>query len=353
MFARHPLELSKDKLSEKDLVDALRLAVIAELDAISFYLQVAEKSSREDVKKVFIDVANEEKTHVGEFLEMLKRLDPGQAEELRRGAEEVAELVGGKANGDDPPQSGNSDAGVEEIVPGVFKRVVEENRVLRRHLPVSLLGPGVDYVAAPSIAYGEAGVVVESETVIPLREVSVELVVPARLFERHKRLGEPLEPLVEYAAKRFVAEEERLLLRQLLGTRDALKTGIGSWERPGEAVDDVARAVAMLGAEGFHGPYLLLVSPQRYARLLAVHERTGVMELARIEKLARVVRTPLLSPEQAILVSAEKTGLDIVVGVDTRVDYIGLEQGGHRFRASETIALRVFNPHSIVVLTQE
>jgi rubrerythrin len=53
LFARHPLELTKDRLSDKDLIDALRLAIMAELDAISFYLQVAEKTQREDVKKVF------------------------------------------------------------------------------------------------------------------------------------------------------------------------------------------------------------------------------------------------------------------------------------------------------------
>ena len=350
MFARHPLDLTKDKLSEKDLVDALRLAVIAELDAISFYLQVAERAQLEEAKKVFMDVAREEKTHVGEFLELLKRLDPEQAEELRKGAEEVAELTG--REGTDPSDPSENGGGGDAVIT-VFRRVVESARTLRNYLPVTVLGPGVDYVAAPSIVYGESGVVAGSETVIPLREVSISLLVPQRLLDRHKRLGEPLEPIVEYAAKRFVAEEEKLLVAQLLDVKDSLRVSIGSWERPGEAVDDVARAVSMLEAEGFHGPYVLLVSPQRYAKLLAVHERTGVMELARIEKLARVVKTPFLASENAVLVSAEKTGLDIVVGADTTVEYIGPEDGGHRYRAWETITLRVFNPHAVVRMSQE
>ncbi len=352
MFARHPLELSKDKLSEKDLIDALRLAVIAELDAISFYLQVAERASLEDAKKVFTDVAQEEKTHVGEFLELLKRLDPEQAEELRKGAEEVAELTGKTRSGDDPADPPGEER-FEEKVSRLFRGVADSARTIRKVFPVTVLGPGIDYVVALSVGFSEAGVGVESETVIPLREVAIEFIVPQRLIDRHERLGEPLEPLVEYAAKRFVAEEEKLLVTRLLEAKDSLRTSIGSWERPGEAVDDVARAVAELEAEGFRGPYVLLVSPQRYAKLLAVHERTGIMELARIEKLAKVVKTPFLSHEQAILVSAEKTGLDIVVGVDTQVDYIGLEGTGHRFRAWETIALRVFNPHAVVKMTQE
>ena len=46
------------------------------------------------MKRVFEDVAKEEKTHVGEFLALLKILDKEQAEELRKGAEEVGELSG-------------------------------------------------------------------------------------------------------------------------------------------------------------------------------------------------------------------------------------------------------------------
>ncbi|NOZ89437.1 MAG: hypothetical protein GXO15_05880 [Crenarchaeota archaeon] len=58
MFAKHPLDPARERLDEKGLADALRLAVIAELDAISFYLQVARASPREDVRKVFEDVAD-------------------------------------------------------------------------------------------------------------------------------------------------------------------------------------------------------------------------------------------------------------------------------------------------------
>ncbi|BEP16692.1 family 1 encapsulin nanocompartment shell protein [Pyrofollis japonicus] len=359
MFARHPLELAKDKLSGKDLADALRLAIMAELDAINLYLQIAEKAEREDVKKVFMDVAREEKTHVGEFLEMLKKLDPEQVEELKKGAEEVAEILGEpganpSSDIDDPgdPDNGERDS-FEKVVVKAFIRSVESSRVLRRALPVTLVGPGVDYVVATSIAYGEQGVGVESETVVPLREVFTELVIPQRLVDRYSRLGEPIDPLISYAAKKFVQSEERLLIEQLLGVKEALSARLGTWERGGEAVDDIAKAVSLLEAEGFRGPFVVLVPTQRYTKLLAVHERTGVMELTRVEKLAKVVRTPLLPGDKVVVLAAEKNALDIVVGTDTRVDYIGLETGGHRFRAWETITLRILNPHGIVVLSAE
>jgi rubrerythrin len=75
-------ETSLDVLREKkfdslEVADALRLAIIAELDAISLYLQLAKYVDDERVRKVFEDVAREEKAHFGEFLASLKTYDPG------------------------------------------------------------------------------------------------------------------------------------------------------------------------------------------------------------------------------------------------------------------------------------
>lgn len=94
MFGRHPLAPSVESLDRMGDADALRLAIIAELDAINFYLQVARRTRNPRVRRVFEDVAREEKTHAGEFLEVLLDIDPEQAEELARGRREVRELLG-------------------------------------------------------------------------------------------------------------------------------------------------------------------------------------------------------------------------------------------------------------------
>ena len=94
MLSKHPLDLPVGrKLSKEEIIEALRLAIIAELDAINMYLQLARAIDMENVRKVFEEVAREEKTHVGEFLTVLTSLDPEQAEELKKGAEEVRELT--------------------------------------------------------------------------------------------------------------------------------------------------------------------------------------------------------------------------------------------------------------------
>jgi rubrerythrin len=92
MLSQTPIKL--EKVSKKDLDrEILRLAVIAELDAISLYEQLAAATQNEDIKKILLDVAKEEKTHVGEFQTLLLREDKQQVSELEHGKEEVEEIL--------------------------------------------------------------------------------------------------------------------------------------------------------------------------------------------------------------------------------------------------------------------
>ncbi len=95
VFSKNPIDLTKGKLSKEEIAEALRLAIMAELDAVNLYLQIARQIEDEGLRRLFEDVAREEKTHIGEFLEALKRLDVEQAEELLSGAEEAREILEG------------------------------------------------------------------------------------------------------------------------------------------------------------------------------------------------------------------------------------------------------------------
>jgi len=93
-MSKNPLDVPRDrKFTADELIEALRLSIIAELDAVNMYLQFARACSDEKVKKVFEDIAREEKTHVGEFLALLKNLDAEQASQLEAGEREVEELT--------------------------------------------------------------------------------------------------------------------------------------------------------------------------------------------------------------------------------------------------------------------
>jgi len=88
LLATTPVDL---KYVDKDNGDKeiLRLAIIGELDAISLYEQLSETAKNEKVKKTLLDIAKEEKTHVGELQALLKELDPEYKEELKKGKEEI------------------------------------------------------------------------------------------------------------------------------------------------------------------------------------------------------------------------------------------------------------------------
>jgi rubrerythrin len=65
----------------------------AELDAVSLYEQLASMTQKSEIKKVLLDIAKEEKTHLGEFEALLLRLDSEQKTELAAGEKEVVELI--------------------------------------------------------------------------------------------------------------------------------------------------------------------------------------------------------------------------------------------------------------------
>jgi len=92
MLSWTPSNLEKVKKEDIDR-EILRVGVLAELDAINLYEQMAAATENENIKKVLLEVAKEEKTHVGEFQSLLVKEDQEQKRELEAGDKEVKELT--------------------------------------------------------------------------------------------------------------------------------------------------------------------------------------------------------------------------------------------------------------------
>lgn len=92
MLSQLPTNLEKVNKERIDQ-EILRAGIIAELDAINFYEQMAEMTEDENIKKILLDIAKEEKTHVGEFQTLLLEKDQEQVSEMKKGEEEVKELT--------------------------------------------------------------------------------------------------------------------------------------------------------------------------------------------------------------------------------------------------------------------
>jgi len=88
MMSEIPINL--DKVKKEDLnKEILRVGIIAELDAVSLYEQLAAKTDNEHIREVLLDIAKEEKTHMGEFQALLLKEDKEQVRELENGRKEV------------------------------------------------------------------------------------------------------------------------------------------------------------------------------------------------------------------------------------------------------------------------
>ena len=93
MMSKIPVDIAK--VDKKDLDnEILRAGIIAELDAVNLYEQLAAMANDDNIRKILLDIAKEEKTHVGEFQALLLNRDKEQVKELEAGKEEVKEEVG-------------------------------------------------------------------------------------------------------------------------------------------------------------------------------------------------------------------------------------------------------------------
>lgn len=65
-----------ENTSQKDLdKEILRAAMIAELDAVNIYEQMANLTKNEEIRKILLDIAREEKIHVAMFETVLLQAD--------------------------------------------------------------------------------------------------------------------------------------------------------------------------------------------------------------------------------------------------------------------------------------
>jgi Uncharacterized conserved protein len=81
------------KLTKEELIQALRIDIAAELEAMFLYEAHAMATDDPLVQKVLRDIRDEEKEHAGELLALMRYLDPETAELLYEGHGEVKEMM--------------------------------------------------------------------------------------------------------------------------------------------------------------------------------------------------------------------------------------------------------------------
>jgi len=81
------------KLTNDELIRAVRFTVASEFEATQLYTQLAESTDNKLAVKVLKAVADEERVHVGEFLRLLHELAPDEEKFYAKGAKEVEDMI--------------------------------------------------------------------------------------------------------------------------------------------------------------------------------------------------------------------------------------------------------------------
>ena len=77
------------QLSAEEIVQALRVDLAGELEAIIGYEAHAMATSDERVKKVLHHIADEERQHVGELQQLIFLLSPHEQQYVEKGKQEI------------------------------------------------------------------------------------------------------------------------------------------------------------------------------------------------------------------------------------------------------------------------
>lgn len=89
--------MNEDVAYEVPERDAIRQAIMDEMEAIVKYNTYMDQAVSEEAAQVLGSIRDEEKVHVGELLALLMKIDPEEAEHLKEGNAEVRELLAGGA----------------------------------------------------------------------------------------------------------------------------------------------------------------------------------------------------------------------------------------------------------------
>ena len=81
------------KLTDEELVRAIRFMVAGEYEATQMYTQLAESTDNKLAAEVLKDIADEERVHAGEFLRLLHELAPDEKTFYAKGTKEVEDEI--------------------------------------------------------------------------------------------------------------------------------------------------------------------------------------------------------------------------------------------------------------------
>lgn len=347
VFSSDPSNITrKDKFDKEEIKRAIRNDLMAELDAINFYLQQSRFIEDQKLRSSHEDIANEEITHFGEFLRMLYEVAPEEFQYIKKGWEEASKILGTAPKielGTDIVQENKTDdpsTPEDEVIKWIKEGL--GNRIIRN------LGNIVSYnyetVSVSEVSIEQGDIVqgrFKHTYEIPYLSMQVKLGFVNMTDRRN---------IAVQAGLKFALTEDKLLIKDhpLSPVQYGLKLKASDWNVPGNILSDVVKAYTTMRSEGYGIEVYILMPPSIYPLTFRVVDRSGTLEIEEINKIGKVFVVPALEKEIVVI---SKPGLDILVNMDTKVEYLTKEKDYDIYLISERIAPRLMDPHVAITTT--
>lgn len=192
---------------------------------------------------------------------------------------------------------------------------------------------------------------------LPVNMILKTFLMGKRDLAATEREGLPIDTAAVASTAIDVAMQEDSLIFNgatgLQGLMNAEGTGeytMASWDTIGKAAEDVINAITLLDKAGFHGPYTMALSPDRYNLLFRRYPQGGT-ELEHVQSIVTdgVVKAPVLE-NGGVLIASGRQYAAIALGQDMAVGFIGPAGENLEFSISESLALLIREPRAIVTL---
>jgi uncharacterized linocin/CFP29 family protein len=205
-----------------------------------------------------------------------------------------------------------------------------------------------------------SGVEMKASCVTPLAMIRSEFTLPVRDIATFEQSGLPLDlNNAAMAAINCARQEDNLVfhgsktmeLKGLMNIDGARSAKLKSWDKIGNAADDILRVVGMFDAAGFHGPYALALSVELYNLLFRRYLQGSTTELEHIRQFVTdgIIKAPAVS-SGGILLCTCGSFAEIILGQDLTTGFVGPSGSEYEFAVSESLALRLTLPEAFCVL---
>lgn len=251
------------------------------------------------------------------------------------------------------------DETVWDVLDSAMKKTAK-NHLVGRHL-LDVEGPyGLGLKSIPLEDKQVQNGLVTSQ-VLPVLYLYKNFTLGTRDIANFEREGVALETYALTEAVQTCASMEDDLVfngtKQLSGlmtVKGSDQLALSEWDEEGTAAESIIEAITRLDDAGYHGPYVLALTPERYNLLYRLYPHGKQSELEHIQTMVTggVFKSPNLD-NGGLLMASTVQSASLYLGQDMNLGYIGPAGDRQEFVVSESLTVRIQRPDAICILTDK